>query len=136
MVGDNKILILCATVDGTEFLQELCEEIFPGETSRYYGGLKQKEKDEALTKRIICATSQSLGTGADIKGIQHVYMVATYSNWIDANQLPGRARKIDGVDSYYCEFINSGYYKTWRQYEKRKPELIKKSKTGNIIMIE
>ena len=135
--GKNKILIMCGTVEGTKTIMEIAEEIFPGECTRYYGDMKEKEKTEALKKRIICATGQSLGTGADIKGIQHVYNVSTYSNWINANQKPGRARKLeDGTQVVYIELVNFGYMKTVRQYEKRRPELIKKTRSGQLILIQ
>ncbi|MCM1230157.1 MAG: DEAD/DEAH box helicase family protein [Ruminococcus flavefaciens] len=136
LVDGNKILMLCSTVDGTEFLQKLAEEFFPGETARYYGTMKPKDKKAALKKTVICATSQSLGTGADVKGIQHVYNIETYSNSINAGQLPGRARKIEGVSVFYIEFVNYGYLKTYRQFESHKPYLIKASKTGKLMILE
>lgn len=132
----NKILILCSTIDGTEFFRSWAEEFFPGETSRYYGTMKSKDQEKALKATVICATSQSLGTGADIKGIQHVYNMETYSNSINAGQLPGRARKIEGVSVFYIEFSNHSYIKTYRQFESHKPYLIKASKTGKLMILE
>jgi len=134
---NNKILILCSTVDGTKYLKELAETVFPGECSNHYGGMKKAEKTEALKARIICATGSSLGTGADISGVQHVYNVSTYTNWIAATQTPGRARKLaDGTMVWYIELVNFAYIKTYRQYEKRKPELIKVSRTGKIVRVD
>ena len=133
----NKILILSETIDATLFLQQIAEEYFPGDTSRYYGQLSQTEKDEALTKSIICATISSLGTGADIPGVQHVYNITTYTSQITTAQVSGRGRKLkDGTMVFYIEFVNVGYLKTLRQYEKRKPNLIKLSKTGKLLVIE
>lgn len=133
----NKILILCETIDGTAVMQELAEEIFPGQTSRYYGSMNKNEKGPALEKTVICATVSSLGTGADIPGIQHVHNITTYANWISVIQTAGRARKLkDGVQVFYIEYVNMGYLKTIRQYEKRKPTLLKKSRTGKIILID
>lgn len=136
LVEGNKILILCATVDGTAFMQKLSEEFFPGQTARYYGSMKKKEKEEALTKTVICATSQSLGTGADVKGIQHVYNIESYANSINAGQLPGRARKIKGVPVFYIEMVDASYVKTFNQYKNHKQYLIKASKTGKLMMLE
>ena len=134
---ENKILIMCGTVEGTKTMLEVAEKVFPGECVRYYGGMKEKDKEEALKHRVICATGQSLGTGADIKGIQHVYNVSTYSTWITANQKPGRARKLsDGTQVFYIELVNFGYMKTVRQYEKRRPELMKKTRTGQLMVIQ
>jgi len=134
---ENKILIMCGTVEGTQTILDLAETIFPGECSRYYGGMKDADKKAALEKRVICATGQSLGTGADIAGIQHVYNVSTYSNWINANQKPGRARALkDGTQVIYIELVNFGYMKTVRQYEKRRPELIKKTRSGQLMLIQ
>lgn len=134
---ENKILIMCSTVEGTKTMLDEAEKVFPGECARYHGGLKESEKEAALKYRVICATGQSLGTGADIKGIQHVYNVSTYGNWINANQKPGRARKLeDGTQVVYIELVNFGYMKTMRQYEKRRPELIKKTRSGQLMLIQ
>lgn len=134
----NKILILCDTVDGTEYLQDIAKTLFPkNEVSRYYGALKKDEKEAALKATVICATISSLGTGADIAGIQHVYNITTYTNWITTVQTAGRARKLpDGTMVWYIEFVNASYLKTWRQFNKRKPELAKRSRTGKIVFVE
>lgn len=134
---NNKILILCDTVDGTQSLKEIAEEIFPGEVSRHYGSMKPADKEAAKKCTVICATIGSLGTGADIQGVQHVYNITTYTNWISVIQTPGRARKLDdGTAVFYIELVNMSYIKTLRQYEKRKPELVKRSRTGKIIFID
>lgn len=132
----NKILILCSTIDGTGFMQTWAEEFFPGQTARYYATMRPKDRAEALEQTVICATSQSLGTGADISGIQHVYNIETYATSINAGQLPGRARKIKGVSVFYIEFVNFSYGKTYKQFEKHKPYLIKASKTGKLMVLE
>ena len=131
----NKILILTETVDGTGFVSGIAESIFPEEVSAYYGGMTADAKAEALKSTVICATSRSLGTGADIPHIQHVYNIVTYSNWISAKQLPGRARALkDGTEVAYIEFVNFSYRKTAKQFEKRKPTLLKIAKGGKIGM--
>lgn len=133
----NKVLIMCATVDGTEYAKQLAERVFDGKISRYYGALKPKEKEEALTADVICATAQSLGVGADIKKIQQVFMLATYSNVIDAGQLPRRARKLDnGEPVYYTEMVNAGYVKTFNQYNARIPALTKTTRTGKLMLVQ
>lgn len=133
----NKILILCETIDGTEFIRHIADEIFPNKCSRYYGQMKDSEQTEALKATVICATISSLGTGADIPGIQHVYNITTYSSQITAVQTAGRGRKLkDNVSVFYIEMVNMSYMKTLRQYEKRKPNLIKISKTGKIMVID
>lgn len=133
----NKILILCETIDGTAVLKDIAEEIYPGDVARYYGSLTKAEKEIARGSRVICATVSSLGTGADIPGIQHVHNITTYANWISVIQTAGRARKLkDGTQVFYIEYVNFGYLKTIRQYEKRKPTLLKKSRTGKIMLIE
>lgn len=133
----NKILILSDTVEGTEFTNNIANEIFPNQTARYYGAMKDADKKKALEATVICATVLSLGTGADIPGIQHVYNITTYSSQISAIQTAGRARKLkDGTMVFYIELVNMSYLKTFRQYEARKPNLIKKSKTGKIMLID
>lgn len=134
---NNRVLILVESIEGTAIIQEIAERVFPGETSRYYGtGLSKTEKAEALEKRIIVATSKSMGTGADVAGFQHIYALGTYSNVIAAIQKPGRGRKLaDGTQVVYIEFVNFTYAKTAKQFETRKGELMKMSRTGNLIWI-
>lgn len=135
----NKILILCKTVTGAKYVRSVASRIFGEEhCSAYYStGMSKAEKEEALTKDIISATEGSLGTGADIKGIQHVYNIMTYSNKIGAMQYPGRGRKLDdGTPVIYVEFLNVGYNKTVNHFENRKYYLKKKSCTGKLIMVE
>ena len=134
---DNKVLLLCNTIDGTEYLKSIADTVFPGETSRYYGTLPSKdEKKEALKKKVICATASSLGTGADIKGLQFCVNICTYSSKIDAVQISGRLREIPGTQVVYIELVNVGWYKTVRQYEKRKVVLLSRSRTGKLIIVD
>ena len=129
--GDNKIMIMAGTIDMLHYLKELAEKVFPDQVSEYHGSLTDAEKAKALEKKVIVATSTSLGTGANIAGLQHIYNVSTYSK-----QLPGRGRKLkDNTQVVYCEFVNYGYRKTIAQYERRKPYLIKSSKSGKIMVI-
>lgn len=137
IVKDNKVLILAQTIDFLNYMKDIAEEVYPGECALYYGGLSKSEKADALKCRVVIATSSSLGTGADIKGLQFVFNCGTYSNWLDATQLPGRARKLDdpSVEVVYCELVNFSYRKTVKQFEHRKPYLINKSKTGKLIIV-
>lgn len=133
---ENKILILAQSISMINYIKEIAEEFFPGQCSLYYGELKKKEKEKALESKVIIGISSSLGTGADISHLQHVYMIGTYSNWIDSMQLPGRARKLkDGTEVVYVEFVNFGWAKTVRQFENRKRYLVDKSKSGKLIII-
>lgn len=133
---ENKIMILAQSIDTLYYLQKLVEDTFPGETAIYYGGMKPKDKEKALKARVIIATSSSLGTGADISGLQHVYNVSTYANKIDAIQISGRCRKLpDGTPVVYCELVNTGYFKTMRQYERRKPYLVDRTKSGKLVVV-
>ena len=131
----NKILILAQSIETLYYIQKIAEEVFPGETSVYYGGLKPKEKEAALKYKVIVATSSTLGTGADIRGLQFCFNTSTYANQIDATQISGRTRKIEGTEVVYCEFVNYGYLKTARQFEKRRPALVKKAKHGKLIFV-
>ena len=131
----NKILILAQSIETLYYLQKLAEEVFPGETSVYYGGLKPKEKEAALKYKVIVATSSTLGTGADIKGLQFCFNTSTYANQIEAIQISGRTRKIEGTEVVYCELVNFGYLKTARQFEKRRPALLKRAKHGKLIFV-
>ena len=98
--------------------------------------MKKPDKEIALTYRIIIATTSSMGTGADIPGLQHVYNVSTYANKIDAVQISGRCRPLkDGTPVVYIEFLNAGYVKTMRQYERRRPYLVNRTKSGKLVVV-
>lgn len=132
----NKIMLLAQSIDTLHYLKTIVDEIYPGEAAIYYGGMKPKDKEEALTHRIVIATDSSLGTGADIAGLQMVINVATYAAWISARQISGRLRKLkDGSPCIYCELVDAGYLKTMRQFEKRAPELRKQAKSGNLAIV-
>lgn len=136
VLKENKIMLMCGTIDMIHYLSEIAETVFPGEVGEYYGSLTKDKKEKALEKKVIVATSSSLGTGANIPGLQHIYNVSTYANWIDATQLPGRGRKLNNAQVVYCEFVNYGFRKTISQYERRKSVLLKVSKSGKIIVVE
>ena len=132
-----KVILFCNTIEGTEYLKNVAERVFPGECSRYYGTMgSKKEKEDALKQRVICATSSSLGTGADIKGLQFCINTCTYSSKIEAIQVSGRLRKLPNDPVAYIELVNVGWYKTMKQFEKRKPTLISRSRTNKLLIIE
>lgn len=136
LVENNKILILAGTIKGINKIMKIAELVFgDGECSVYYSKLKQKEKEKALKKRVIVATDNSLGTGADIKGVQYVFNVVTYTSKIGVIQYSGRGRKLNNAKVVYVEFVNVGYHKTFMQYMKREPYLRKRSR-GEIQVIK
>lgn len=132
----NKIIVFGQSIEFLYYLQTIVEKVYPDRTSVYYGGMKKDEKEKALLSDIIIATTASLGTGADIKGLQFGINCSTYSSWISVKQISGRLRKLpDGTPTVYIEMVNFGYLKTVRQFEKRKPHLTKASRTGKLLMV-
>lgn len=137
MKKDKRLMLMAQSIDTLYYLQKIVEEVFPGETSVYYGGMNKKDKAAALEKRIIIATDSSLGTGANIPNLQFLIYCSTYSNWLTARQISGRLRELkDGSQVVYIELLNTGYMKTMRQFEKRRQELINRSKTGKLIYVD
>lgn len=132
----NKILIMTSTIDGTAYTQNLAERVFPKETARYYGSMTSKaEKEAALNQTVICATDSSLGTGSDIPGLQFMFCCLTYTAWTQVIQMSGRLRKLPDAECVYCELVNMAWVKTRRQYEKRVPGLVDRSKTGKLLIV-
>ena len=130
-------MLMAQSIETLYYIQKLAEEVFPGETSVYYGGMKKGNKEAALEKRIIVATDSSLGTGANIPNLQVLIYCSTYSNWLTARQISGRLRELkDGSQVVYIELLNTGYMKTMRQFDKRKSELINRSKTGKLFFVD
>ena len=135
MDPDCRILILAQTIDFLHYIKNQIDDIFPEEVALYHGSLKPSEKEDALNHKVIVATVGSLGTGADIADLQFTFNVMVYSNWLDAMQISGRLRKKENITQCYCELVNYGWYKTIKQYEKRKTFLLKRSRTGKIVVI-
>ena len=137
MGKDKRLMLMAQSIETLYYIQKLAEEVFPGETSVYYGGMKKGDKEAALEKRIIVATDSSLGTGANIPNLQVLIYCSTYSNWLTARQISGRLRELkDGSQVVYIELLNTGYMKTMRQFDKRKAELINRSKTGKLFFVD
>lgn len=137
MGKDKRLMLMAQSIETLYYIQKLAEEVFPGETSVYYGGMKKGDKEAALEKRIIVATDSSLGTGANIPNLQVLIYCSTYSNWLTARQISGRLRELkDGSQVVYIELLNTGYMKTMRQFDKRKSELINRSKTGKLFFVD
>lgn len=132
----NKIIVFGQSIDFLYYLQTIVEKIYPGRSAIYYGGMKKNEKEKALLSDIIIATTASLGTGADIKGLQFGINCSTYSSWISVKQISGRLRKLpDGTPTIYIELVNFGYIKTVKQFEKRKPYLVNASRNEKLLMV-
>lgn len=120
LVDDNKILILTGTIDAQPKIKTIVDAVFDDDESSIYNSkLTKDEKKKALKKRVIVATEQSLGTGADIKGIQFVFNIVTYVSPISVIQNSGRARKLNNADVWYVEFVNTAYDYTRSQFQRR-----------------
>ena len=134
----NKIMVLGQSIDFLKYIYSIVQEVIPEEDcGLYYGGMKNDEKEQSLKKKVIVATTSTLGTGADIKGLQFVINAATYSSWVMVTQVSGRLRKLpDDTPTVYIELVNFGYIKTINQFESRKPHLLKVSKTNKIIIVD
>lgn len=134
----NKIMVLGQSIDFLKYIYSIVQEVIPEEEcGLYYGGMKNDEKEQSLQKKVIVATTSTLGTGADIKGLQFVINAATYSSWVMVTQVSGRLRKLpDDTPTVYIELVNFGYIKTINQFESRKPHLLKVSKTNKIIIVD
>ena len=137
MKPGKRLMLMAQSIETLFYIQKLAEKVFPGETGVYYGGLSKKEKAIAIEKKIIVATDSSLGTGANIPELQFLIYCSTYSNWLNARQISGRLRKLnDGTQVVYIELLNVGYLKTMKQFDKRKGELQRRSKTGKLFFVE
>ena len=141
----KRILFMCQTVDGVNFIYDIAKTVFPeSDIGKYYmTGMTKEEREISKKKTLIIATSKSTGTGFDLtndKGenvIQFVHNMVTYSNAIDSVQNSGRARKLkDGTPVFYIEYVNFGYKKTLNQYLGRKPALLKVARNNQIQMIQ
>ena len=132
----NKVLILAQTIDFLEYIQKQAETVYTGQTALYHGQLSSKEREKALEADVIIATIGTLGTGADIQGIQFLINCTTYSSKITANQISGRCRQLpNGEQSCYIELVNNGWKKTMNQFLKREHYLRKKTKTGKLLIV-
>lgn len=132
----NKIMILGQSIEFLEYIHKIIKDLDP-DIHEYYGGMKKNVKETALQSKVIIATTASLGTGADIKGLQFVINCSTYSSWVMVTQVSGRLRKLpDGTPTVYIELVNFGYKKTITQYNNRLPHLMKRNRSKELVVIK
>lgn len=137
MKPEHRMLLLSNTIEGAEYLTMQAKKIFGSDdVGLYYGTMKKADKKESITKRVICATASSCGTGFDMPGMTICMNILSYGSKVMATQLSGRVRKPrDGSPAIYVEFVNVGYYKCYNQYKSRKSELAKQTPNGKIMVI-
>lgn len=133
-VDTGKLLILGSTRELLKTISKFLQVNFPQfSTGLYTSDISNKaERELELTKDIILATDKGLGTGPDLKDLQVMINVIPYSNWISADQLPGRLRK--NGDVFYIELVNADFPEAISQFNNRAGYLCTKAKGGRLIM--
>lgn len=133
---EDRMLLLANTIEGAEYLKTLCDKVFEeNESASYYGTMNKTLKEEAKTKRIICATASSCGTGFDMPGMTVCMNILSYSSKVMATQLSGRVRKPKSGPAIYIEFVNVAYHKCYNQFKSRKSTLADQVPNGKLLVI-
>lgn len=94
LMNDGKILITVASIKAAEFVYEKIQQKYP---DLIVGCINSSHsiKDNEYCKQhaqIIVSTVQSIGTGADIKGLRYVINAEPFASKVTAEQFLGRLR--------------------------------------------
>jgi len=133
---EGKIMILSSKIDSTEAIRDYLNDRFPElSVSTYHSKLSPADKQKALGSDIISTTPKSAGTGVDIPGLRTVIMAESYSSVVQADQVSGRLREYSDHDNtFYVEFVDTGFDKVYSMYKKRLP--LFKKKCAKILSIQ
>jgi hypothetical protein len=100
----GKLLIFCTTLDFIAKVRNALKSEFPHKKIAWYTG--EDERDVLDINDIIISTPKGCGTGTDIKNLRCVINTVSYQAITTAFQMPGRLRKIDGVELHYVDTVN------------------------------
>jgi hypothetical protein len=130
----GRMLILGSTISSAEIVAEHVKKMFPLAS---IGVIHSKIPMETRAKvkaecDIVVSTTQSAGTGFDMKGLSKLIVFNQYKSWILADQISGRIRRLpDDQYGYMWHIIDSTipqlqvWAKTISDIYRRKSKLFK-----------
>lgn len=108
----GKTLVILPKIENCELFMQMIKEEYPNEIVGTVHSKHKKEENLRIQEEctIILSTFGSLGTGADIPGLQNLIICDIFSSGVISHQLPKRLRPLpDGKFSYCYEIVDSGF---------------------------
>lgn len=132
---DTKILIYLAKIEHIEIFKDLLESLYEKESKSIdMGNYTTKISNKRLRKRelknrIVFTTIGSGGVGLDLENLVAAFSLVPYSSFITASQMIGRLRFIEDKETYFYDFIDTGFKSMQRQRIQRMDIMKQKSKS-------
>ena len=127
-VNYGRTLILVGTIAATEVIAKYVSKLFPDKKVGTYHSENTKELNakNKLECDIVVSTTQSAGTGFDMKDLSRLILSANMKSWILATQCVGRLRRRpDGKDCYCWDIVDADI-KQLRAWAKVRAETVRK----------
>ena len=131
---DSKVLIYLAKLEHIDIFKKLLENLYEKEEKYIKFGnytteiANKKLRKRELKNRVIFTTIGSGGVGLDVDNLVAVFSLVPFSSPITASQAIGRLRFIPDVETYFYDFIDTGFKTMERQRMRRMEIFAPKSK--------
>ena len=130
---EGRVLVIAPKIDACEFIKDklledpmLCDKNIMTIHGKHTDA---HNEDAKINADIIVSTIQSVGTGADIKGLRVLINTEPYASSITANQMSGRLREYaPDKDTYYFDLVDVSITRCYEMYKLRLRFLKKKCK--------
>lgn len=132
---NTKILIYLAKLEHIDIFKGLLESLYEKESKCVdMGNYTTKISNKTLRKRelknrIVFTTIGSGGVGLDLENLVAVFSLVPYSSQITSSQMIGRLRFIEDKETYFYDFIDTGFKTMQRQRIQRMSIMGQKSKS-------
>ena len=132
---DTKILIYLAKLDHIEIFKGLLESLYEKESKTVDMGnyttkiANKRLRKRELKNRIVFTTIGSGGVGLDLENLVAVFSLVPYSSFITSSQMIGRLRFVEDKETYFYDFIDTGFKTMTRQRTQRMSVMSQKSKS-------
>ena len=106
----GRMLILVGTIAATEIVAKYVAHTLPGKKVGTFHSENDKELNARNKKEcdVLVSTTQSAGTGFDMKDLSKLILSASMKSWILATQCVGRLRRRpDGKDCYCWDIVDA-----------------------------
>ena len=131
---DSKVLIYLAKLEHIDVFKKLLENLYEKEKKFIDFGnytteiANKKLRKRELRNRVIFTTIGSGGVGLDVDNLVAVFSLVPFSSPITASQAIGRLRFIPDAETYFYDFIDTGFKSMQRQRMSRMQTFVPKSK--------
>ena len=132
----GRMLILVGTIAATEVVAKYVKHVLPNKKVGTFHSENDKDLNDRNKKEcdILVSTTQSAGTGFDMKDLSKLILSANMKSWILATQCVGRLRRRpDGKDCYCWDIVDADI-RQLRAWANVRAETVRKmSKTFKVV---